>query len=311
MSESVAPISIRRTEDRFRAGDRRMLFRRSWTPPAPRRQVVIVHGFGEHSGRYAEFGSWLAERGCAVHAYDHQGHGQSSGARGHAPSFDALLDDLEAFMALTRDAEPGLPRVLLGHSMGGLITAAFTCERQPEIDLLVTSGAMLALSPGVSRVKLVLARLLGRLAPRLGMNAGLDPNAISTDPEVVARYVDDPLVHGRVTAAMGSGMFAAVSRTAASPALVHVPMLVLHGEADRLCPPAGSAAFYAGLPQARVAGSGLRTYPNLKHEILNEPTRASIYQDILDWVEAREAERSSAAAVGPESEGGRSTWETS
>jgi acylglycerol lipase len=289
MSVSLSETPVRRTEDRFSAADGRVLFRRSWSPPNPCRQVVLVHGFGEHCGRYEAFATWLAERGCSVHAYDQQGHGQSPGPRGHATSFDGLLDDLAAFMDWCAEEEPGLRRVLLGHSMGGLVVSSFACERAPEIDLLVTTGAALSLSPDLSSLKLFMARLLCNLVPRLGLAAGLDANEISSDDEVVAAYVADPLVHGRMTAGMGGEMLASVERTVASASRVRVPTLLLHGEADRLCLPSGSEAFYAGLPHADVTGSKLKTYPGLKHEILNEPSRAVVYQDVLDWIEAREA----------------------
>jgi alpha-beta hydrolase superfamily lysophospholipase len=252
-----------------------------------------VHGFGEHCGRYEEMAAWLARRGCAVHAYDQQGHGLSPGRRGHVQRFDDLLDDLGAFIEFVAVHHRGIPRVLVGHSMGGLVVSAMACERKPEIDLLITSGAALALPPDLSTTKRMLSRLLQRLLPRLTMDAGLDAQGLSRDPDVVRRYLDDPLVHARVTAGLGGAMLGAVQRTAASSARVRVPMLLLHGEDDSLCLPAGSIAFHSGLPRQDVAGSEIRTYPNLKHEIFNEPERESVFADLLGWIERRESDRGS------------------
>jgi len=279
---------LRRTEGHLQGASGRRLFRRAWLPKAPRRVVLIVHGYGEHSGRYEDMAAWLAERGCAVHAYDQQGHGQSFGPRGFVERFDDLLDDAECVLDVLAEEHPGLPIVLVGHSMGGLVVAALASAREPGIDLLVTSGAALAISPDLSPLKIALARLFGRLLPRLTMDAGLDVRGLSRDPEVIERYKADPLVHSRISAALAAGMMAATGRTAAAAGAVRVPMLVLHGAADPLCLPEGSEAFYAGLPRDEVRGSAIRTYPDLKHEIFNEPEREAIYQDLIDWVEARE-----------------------
>lgn len=283
--------TIRRSEDCLRAADGSELFRRAWLPAAPRRVLVVVHGFGEHSGRYEEFASWFARRGFAVHAADLRGHGRTPGRRGHVADFELLLDDLDGLLAFVSQQHPGLATTLLGHSMGGLLTTAFVCERQPPIERFVVSGPALALSPDLSRTRMTIARLLRRVLPRLSMEAGLDSAGLSRDPEVVRRYLEDPLVHGRISAAMAAGMLDAQIRTAASANLVSVPMLLLHGESDPLCLVEGSRAFFEGLPRQRVAGSRLRTYPGLRHEIFNEPEKLQIYQDLLDWLDEPVAAR--------------------
>lgn len=276
--------SIRRIEDHLPARDGQRLFHRAWLPAESEMALALVHGFGEHSGRYEELASWLARRGVAVHAFDLRGHGRTAGRRGHAASFDLLLDDVATMIDRVSVEHPGLPRVLLGHSMGGLLATAFVCERKPDIDRLVVSGPALALSPDISRVRLVLAQWLRRILPTLALDAGLDPNGLSRDPEVVRRYESDPLVHGRISAALAAGMLDAQARTAASAASVGVPMLLLHGEDDPLCLVQGSRDFFEALPADRVSGSRLRTYPGLKHEIFNEPERLQVYGDLFAWL---------------------------
>jgi alpha-beta hydrolase superfamily lysophospholipase len=243
--------------------------------------LLLVHGYAEHSGRYEEMATWFARRGCVVEAYDHRGHGRSQGPRCHVDRFDRFLDDLGLVLDAVRSAHPELPVTLVGHSMGGLITLAFLTSRKPQLASAVTSGAVLAVG-NVSPVRAALARMTRRLLPRLAMGSGLDPQGLSRDPEVVRRYLADPLIVRTMTASLGAELLAAVPRTAALAGEVAVPLLVLHGEADPICPVEGSRAFHAGL---RMPGSALRVYPGLRHEIFNEPERGTVWQDMERWLE--------------------------
>jgi len=276
---------IRRTESYFAAGRGRSLFRRAWLPPEPQRLLVLVHGYAEHSGRYEHVGAWFAARGCAVHAYDHQGHGRSDGVRGHLRRFGDLLDDLDVFLAEVRGEHPGLPAFVVGHSMGGLVVAAFVRERCPELAGAVTSGAALSLAEVPSGALLLALRLLRRVVPRFGMTRPIAPEALSRDPEVGRAYLDDPLVFRRMSVSLAAEMFDAGRRTLPGGADVRLPMLLLHGEADPLCPAAGSQTFYE---QLGTAGSDRRVYPGLRHEIFNEPEQESVFADLLEWLRERE-----------------------
>jgi alpha-beta hydrolase superfamily lysophospholipase len=272
---------LRRIESHFHGSGGQRLFRRSWLPPAPARVVVLVHGFAEHSGRYEELAGFLAERGCGVHAYDQRGHGRSEGPRGHVRSFDAFLDDLGRFVELVREEHPDAPLTLLGHSMGGLVSLAFLVERRPRIASAITSGPALVVD-GVSAWRRTLARLLAQLWPRLSIPAGLDPEGLSRDPEVVRRYLEDPLVFRRMSAGLGAALMGAAGRTAGRAAEIQVPLLMLHGEEDPLCPVGGSRAFFE---EVATQGSALRVYPGLRHEIFNEPERRTVYEDLWRWLE--------------------------
>jgi alpha-beta hydrolase superfamily lysophospholipase len=268
------------------------LFTRAWLPENPERVVQVVHGFGEHSGRYECLAAWLSARGCAVHAYDHQGHGRSSGTRGHVRRFADLLDDLETRLDALRQQHPDLPIVLLGQSMGGLVVAAFAVERQPNVAGAILTSAALALPDDLSRLRRLAAKILRHVAPRVSMASGLDPNGLSRDPEVVRNYVDDPLVFGDLTLSLAAEMLSAIERTVGAGSQVSVPTLVIHGAADPICEVAGSERFARTL---RAPGSQLRIYPELLHETLHEPEREAVFQEILDWILDREA----SAAPGP------------
>lgn len=271
---------LRRSEQHLRAGDGTRLFRRSWLPESPHRTVLLVHGYAEHSGRYEEMASWLANRGAAVHAYDHRGHGLSGGRRAHVRAFSEFLDDLDAVLAAVREEHGGLPIDLVGHSMGGLIALGFLVDRKPSLHAAVTSGAAVAVDASPGRI--LLARILRGVLPTLKIGSGLDLAGLSRDPEVVQRYVDDPLVFRDMTTSLGAEMIAAAGRVAARASEVEVPLLMLHGEDDPLCAAEGSRAFAAAVP---TAGSDLRIYPDLRHEIFNEPEREQVYRDLWSWLD--------------------------
>jgi alpha-beta hydrolase superfamily lysophospholipase len=271
---------IRRTESHLPGSTGDLLFRRSWLPRTSERIVILVHGYGEHSGRYEHTASDLARAGFEVHAYDQRGHGRSGGTRCYVRRFEHLLDDLEGFVAAVRAERPPLPVVVVGHSMGGLVVTAYASQRNPKVAGVVASAAVLSMPEGLSRARVIAARVLKWFAPRLSLASELDPEALSRDPEVVRAYLEDPLVQRRITASLASEMLSAMKRTAAAPAAVRVPMLLLHGEDDRICPVAGSRNFFE---QLKVTQRELRTYPGLQHEIFNEPERAVVLGDLIGW----------------------------
>ncbi len=291
-------MDIRRNEGSFEGAGGRNLFRRSWLPEAPERALVVVHGFAEHSGRYEALGCWFAEHGCAVHAYDHQGHGRSKGPRNYVASFADYQDDLGALLELVRREQRGLDLVLVGHSMGGLITAGFARERQPDVLGVVLSGPALALGQPLSGPKLWFAKLMRHVAPRLLTDSGLPADGLSRDPEVRRLYEEDPLVDTRMTPALALAMMEAMERTAGGGAEVKVPMLLLHGADDPLCSPSGSEVFFASLPAGSAPPCALKIYPGLLHEIFSEPEREEVFADLLGWVRSLEASRPSEATGG-------------
>jgi alpha-beta hydrolase superfamily lysophospholipase len=270
--------ALRRTEGSLATADGTTLFRRSWLPDSAERLCAVVHGLGEHSGRYDATASWLAERGCAVHAFDLRGHGRSGGPRAHVQRFADYLDDLDAFLAAARAEHRALPITLLGHSMGGLIALAFLAERSPPLANAVISGPALNARAGA---RAVVARLLRWLAPQLSLASGIDPSALSRDPEVARRYVEDPLVLKRLTVSLGVELLVASRAVARRGGEIRVPVLLLHGAADLLCAAAESEAFAKTLTAPR---STIRIYPGLRHEIFNEPDREQIYADAWSWL---------------------------
>lgn len=236
-------------EDTFRGFGGVELFEQRWLPDTatPRAVVAIVHGFGEHSGRYTNIVNRLVPAGYAIYALDLRGHGRSAGQRGHVDRWAEFLEDVGAFVRRVGEREVGRTFFLMGHSMGGLIVLEYA-EKHPEgLRGVVASGPLLA-QPGISPLKLALGRMISRVYPRFSLNAGLDVTAISRDPAVVEAYRKDPLVHDRGTARLSTELAAAQVRTLAGAAGWTLPLLIIHGAADRLVPASGSREFFERVP---------------------------------------------------------------
>lgn len=252
-----------------------------WQPDTPARAVLlVVHGAGEHGGRYQRFAQHFTASGYAVAALDHPGHGRSEGTRVFVERFDDYLDTLRLFQQRVQADFPGLPVVLVGHSLGGLISCHYLLRHQDELAGCVLSGAaiMTELEPGWLQTLTI--RLLSSLLPRSGALA-LDPAGVSRDPEEVARYVADPLVnHGKMTARMVAELFAAMAQIQQRAPQIRLPLLVLHGGADSMTSPEGSRFL-----EREVASEDktLRIYPGLYHEIFNEPEHEAVMRDVEQW----------------------------
>ncbi|MSQ74499.1 MAG: alpha/beta hydrolase [Rhodoferax sp.] len=247
--------------------------------------VLIVHGLGEHMGRYAALAQALNSWGYAVRSYDQYGHGASEGPRGGLPTATRLLDDLALVVDHTRaTVAAGHPLLLLGHSMGGLVAARFVALQRRPVEALVLSSP--ALDPGLNPVQKLLVAVLPSLLPNLRVGNGLDARLISHDPAVVAAYQSDPLVHDRIAARLARFIAddsAAVR--AAAPGWV-LPTLLLYAGADKLVNPAGSRAFAAAAPPAVLSN---QCFELLYHEIFNEaePGRSQVLAALRAWLDAR------------------------
>ena len=273
------------------ARDGLSLFTRQWAVPdgqSPRGVVCLVHGLGEHCGRYEGVARHLNSAGWAVVGYDHRGHGQSGGPRGRLKQDDDLLHDLASVIDQARQAYPGMPLVLVGHSMGGLVVSRFVsalaqpAEQAPwqrPVDLCVLSSP--ALDLGMSFVQKLLLNTVGRLTPDVAVGNGLDPNGVCHDPAVVKAYREDPLVHDRISGRLTRFMMDSVAQVHARAPAWTVPTLLLFAGADTILPPAGSERF-ARLAPAAVVQS--KAYAHMAHEIFLEPDKAQVFHDLTDWL---------------------------
>lgn len=256
---------------------------RDWPLPAGERRAtaLLVHGLGEHGGRYPALAGQLNGWGLAVRCHDHFGHGQSSGVRGALPADDRLLADLAAAVDDTRARlSPGEPLVLFGHSMGGLVAATFVARALRPVDALVLSSPALAIFTNPLQ-KLLLATL-PRWLPNLRVGNGLDPRHLSHDAAVVAAYRSDPLCHDRISTRLAHFIATTGADTLAHAPRWSTPTLLLWGSDDRLVDPAGCRAFAASAPPALVSA---REFPGLYHELFNEADPAPVFAALHQWLD--------------------------
>ncbi|MBB3180415.1 alpha/beta hydrolase [Variovorax sp. Sphag1AA] len=249
---------------------------------AARAVVVVVHGLGEHAGRYAHVAERLSDWGFEVRAVDHYGHGESSGARGGLPTVHRLLDDLALVIDDTRQAHPALPLVLLGHSLGGLVAASFVARGVRPIDALVLSSP--ALDPGLSAFQKFLVATLSRIAPTLRVGNGLDLQYLSHDPAVMQAYRADTLCHDRIGARLARFLADEGANVQAAAARWAVPTLLIYAGADRLVSPAGSRAFAQAAPPSMVSTT---CYTDHYHEIFNERDAEPVFERLRTWLDER------------------------
>jgi len=278
-------------EGTFTSYDGLTIFHRSWLPDGdPRAAVMLVHGLGEHSGRYAHVADRLTASGYAVHALDHRGHGKSEGKRVYVKSYDEFMADLIQFRALVERSHPGLPVVALGHSMGGNLVVGHVLDHQDGLAGMVLSGPALKAGDELSPAKVTIFKAVAKIAPGLRPE-GLDAEAISRDPAVVAAYQADPLVFtGKISAGLGAALLDAMDTFPARYASLSLPILLLHGGEDRLTNIEGTRELEREATNAAVTA---HYYEGLYHEVFNEPEQDRVLDDLVAWLDELTASPSS------------------
>ncbi len=255
-----------------------------WAPSgSPRACILLIHGLGEHIGRYGHVAAALTGAGYALLGFDLRGHGKSGGPRGHAPSYDALMDDITAFIAQVESRHPGLPRFLYGHSLGGNLVLNYPLRRSSDLHGVIATGPWLRLAfqPPPARVRL--ARVMNVLAPSFSQDNGLHPADLSHDQSVVTAYVQDPLVHRMISARLfvslyDSGLWA-LDHAAGFP----IPALLMNGAEDHII----SALALREFAEKAGQKATVKIWDGLYHEIHNENLQAEVFKVIVDWLQAR------------------------
>jgi alpha-beta hydrolase superfamily lysophospholipase len=245
--------------------------------------IVLVHGFGEHSGRYHELTEFLFQRGLDITGFDQRGHGRSSGPRGHVNRFTDYERDLSRVIESVIARGPRR-LFLVAHSMGGLITLRYLASQPRWIAGAVVSAPMLGFAVRIPKLKLAIGRASGFFAPRLRMPNEIDPGVLSRDPEVGRVYAADPLVHRVVSARWFSEATRAMDEMAGAAPAIKAPVLVMHGTDDKL---AGVDATRRVFDLLGSSDKQLIVYPGFYHELFNEPDRHRIFDAVGDWLSQR------------------------
>jgi len=259
------------------------IFFQQWEVANPKAILVIIHGLGEHSGRYGNLIDALQNRGIAIYGLDHRGFGRSGGKRGHVDSFMDYIYDMKIFVNMLKDKHPNKPVIMLGHSMGGVLALKYALTHAEDLDALILSSPGLVPAIKVPAWKKNLAIFLSSKIPSLTMPSGLDATTISRDKEVVKQYLADPLVHDKVTPRFYVEMMNTIDECINRCGEVTLPLLLIHGTADALVLDEASKIVYE---KAKSKDKTLKLFEGLYHETMNElePDRKKVLKFLADWI---------------------------
>jgi len=267
--------------------------------PKPKGAVLLVHGVGEHGGRYEHLERALTSAGWSFYTYDHRGHGRSKGRRVHVERFDDYVDDLQKVFDEVKSLHgaggtPGVapagakrgPVFVIGHSMGGLVVATWATLRKPAAWGVVIDSPPFKLAVQVPAVKIAAAKVLSKIVPQLALANEVDPKLLSRDPSVAKAYLMDPLVERKATVRWGDEFLRAIDRVNARAHELDIPYLMMHGDCDGICSHEGTKEFHS---KTASADKTLKIYPGCFHELHNEASedREKVFADLLAWLDAR------------------------
>lgn len=258
------------------------IYAQRWTPENEVKAVIcLVHGMGEHSGRYEHVARFFVEKGYAFLAYDHRGHGRSKGSRGHCPTYELLLGGVSDLLNKAEELYPGKPRFLYGHSMGGNVVLNYGLRKNPDIKGIIATGPWLKLAFEPPKIQVSVGKFIGKIWPGFTQSTKLESAAISRIPEEVEKYENDPLVHDKISTAMFFSCYDAGFWALENAANMKLPVLLVHGTADRLTSQPASEEF------SKKASENVKfvAWQGLFHEIHNEPEKEQVFNTMLDWLE--------------------------
>lgn len=245
--------------------------------------ICLIHGLGEHLHRYEHFAAYFNQKKYAVMSFDHYGHGKSEGIRGHLPSFQTHMTNVAELLSQAEERYPLLPKFLYGHSMGGNIALNYVLRNSPHIAGIATSGAWIILPKPPSAILVGLARMLKTITPSTQQSNDLDPNDVSSDKDEVQKYIDDPLVHGKITFKAATEMLDAAKFLETYEGPINIPALLMHGSEDKLTSPKGSRKLY----QSLKGDLAYKSWDGFYHEIHNEPEKQDVFDLTYKWMESK------------------------
>jgi len=266
----------------FKNRENQSIYTQNWLPDNPPKAVLlIVHGLNEHSGRYDHFSNFFVIEGFAVYSMDLIGHGKSDGTRSYVKEFNNYLDDIILYLEKIKQLQPESPIFLIGHSMGGLISALILIDHPDQFAGAVLSGSIVQIPDDVSSLFITLGKFVSFILPKLGL-LKIDLSGLSRNPDVVQAYKDDPLVNsGKFTARVSAEMTKSFDRVAGEGSMIKDPVLILHGGSDRIVNPACSHFLYA-LVSSEI--KEIIIYDGFYHEIYNDPGHEQVYQNVSSWI---------------------------
>jgi alpha-beta hydrolase superfamily lysophospholipase len=268
---------------KWKTNDGLEMYSKAWVPSGKAKGVIcLIHGVGEHIGRYQADGEALTGAGYTLAGFDIRGFGKSEGRRGHTPSLEVYFDDIDLFLAQIAERYPNLPYFLYGHSMGGILVLAYTPVRKPKIIGVIATAPGLKTSLEEQKLKVLLAKLMGNVYPTFTLKSGIDAQMLSRDPRVADLYTNDPLVHTLVTAAWGKAMLKAIDLAYKNASSFPLPLLLMHATKDEIAYPSSSTSFAGLAPKDKVT---LKMWEGFKHELHTDPEKAEVFKTMIDWLD--------------------------
>jgi acylglycerol lipase len=269
----------------WKAHDGLDIFAQVWEPPAvtPRAVVCLVHGLGDHSSRFAHVAEAFGKEGFVLFGADLRGHGRSAGARGHISSIEDFMRDIDMLLERAQARYVDLPLFLYGHSLGAILVLHYGLVRKPTIRGVLATSPALRTALEDQPLKVLLAKVMGSLLPKVSLDSGLDTNNISRNETVIQAYINDPLVHDKVSLGLGKIMLGVKDWTLAHASEFPLPLLLQHGKADTIAYPSSSIEFAAPLKEKCT----LVLWDGAYHELHNEPEQAEVLKTMTLWMDAR------------------------
>ena len=272
-------------ETNWKAHDNLDIFAQAWEPtmPQPRAVICLVHGLGEHTSRYAHVAEAFGREGFVLFGADLRGHGRSGGERGHISSIEDFMKDITVLLEQARLRYPGLPLILYGHSLGGILVLHHGLTCKPKVKGVIATSPGLHTALEKQHLKVLMAKVLGSLLPNTSLVSGLDPKSLSHDEKVVQAYINDPLVHDKVTFGFGKIMTGITAWVLAHAHEFQLSLLLMHGKADMIAFPSSSIEFAASLKEKCT----LVLWDDAYHELHNEPEKQEVFKTMMLWMDAR------------------------
>jgi alpha-beta hydrolase superfamily lysophospholipase len=275
---------MKHVESFWTSKDNLQIYYQGWEPDTPPRAAIcILHGLGEHSGRYAHVGAHFAEHGFALIGCDWHGHGKSEGQRGHFDSLDILLTDFDQLLEQAKQRYPGKPLFLYGHSLGANWALLYAIRRQPTLAGLIATSPGLRTALQDQKLKIAISKALAKIFPRLSIPTGLDAAAISNDPAVVDAYIHDPLVHDRTSFNMAKTGIEAIPWLVENACKLQLPLLIMAGTADKITFISGAQDFASQVQ----CDCTLKLWEGMAHETHNEPHKKEVLDFMVSWIQSK------------------------
>lgn len=258
------------------------IYAQGWDPAhcTPKAVICLLHGIGDHTSRYSHVAEAITNEGFAFFGADLRGHGRSGGPRGHFPSDQTILNDIDILLEHTHIKYPGLPLFLYGFSLGGILLLYYALKRKPDVKGIITAGIGLHNTLEEQPVKVLLVKITGSFLPSLLLPNGLDTNALSQNKEVVKLFVNDPFSHNRISSGFGKILLHITRWNLEHAGEFSLPLLLMHGKKDTVAYPSSSIEFAA----AQKNHCKLVLWDNAYHEIHNEPVKNEVLRTMVDWL---------------------------